>query len=65
MLVDASEGAEDTDGVRETLGKSKTNDGVPLLEPLTLGVGGREQSASTVSVLSCLSHCKGLNGSEK
>ena len=65
VLVDASEGAEDIDGVRETLGKSKTKEGVPLLEPLMLGVGGRERSTSVVSVLSCLSHFKGLNGSEK
>ena len=65
VLVDASEGVEDVDGVRETLGNSKTNEGVPLLEPLMLGVGGRERSTSVVSVLSCLSHFKGLNGSEK
>ena len=64
MLVDASEGVEDVDGVRETLGNSKTNEGVPLLEPLMLGVGGQERSTSVVSVLSCLSHSKGLNGSE-
>ena len=60
-LVEASDGADDEDGVCEkTLsGNSKTGENTPLLDPLTLGVGGRERSpspftASKAKGLSCL-----------
>lgn len=71
-LVDASDGAEDDNNVRaKTLsGKLKTGENTPLLEPLTLGVGGCKQFASSSIAtkaigFSILIEASGLKPAEK